>query len=92
MHDKIEYLPLYQTRQLQNEFNMEIINHRVVLFQEVFRWFEEEHRMRPQFTNTILQDSWYEKQVFYIDQLLIRLRERNNPTIGTSFSRARGGE
>tara|TARA_B100001093_G_scaffold341800_1_gene326586 strand:- start:9347 stop:9616 length:270 start_codon:yes stop_codon:yes gene_type:complete len=74
--DSIEYLPENLAIYLES-LGMEFNKADQVLWQQGFRWFEEEHRMRPQFTNTIIRDSWYDKQIFYISQLIDRLEERS---------------
>ena len=86
--DKIEYLPENYAIYLES-LGMLVETANKVLWQQAFRWFEEEHRMKPQFTNLIVHKSWYDKQAFYLDQLINRLEKRNTESFTDLMSRAR---
>lgn len=86
--DKIEYLPENLAIYLES-LGMKVETVNEVLWQQAFRWFEEEHRMRPQFTNMVVHDSWFDKQVFYLSQLIDRLEKRSTESFTDLMSRAR---
>lgn len=86
--DSIEYVPENYALYLES-LGMEVETANKVLWQQVFRWFEEEHRIRPQFTNMVVHNSWYDKQTFYLDQLIDRLEKRSTESFTELMSRAR---
>jgi hypothetical protein len=86
--NSIEYLPKNLAINLRT-VGMKFEDAKEVLWQQAFRWFEEEHRMRPQFTNMVVHDSWYDKQSFYLSQLIDRLEKRNSESFTDLMSRAR---
>lgn len=86
--DNVEYLPENFALYLES-LGMEVETANKVLWQQAFRWFEEEHRIRPKFTNMVVHDSWYDKQIFYLDQLINRLENRNTESFTDLMSRAR---
>lgn len=86
--DSIEYVPENYALYLES-LGMEVETANKVLWQQVFRWFEEEHRIRPQFTNMVVHNSWYDKQAFYLDQLIDRLERRSTESFTELMSRAR---
>ena len=61
-----EYISVEQATTLK-DLGMPIEDVRWVLFQQVFRWFSEEHLIRPKYTFDVLQQS------FYIEQMIVRL-------------------
>ena len=71
-----EYISVKQANSLKN-LGMSIEDTRWVLFQQVFRWFSEEHLIRPRYTFDILHNSWEEEQSFYIEQMIVRLVGRD---------------
>ena len=86
--DSIEYVPENYALYLES-LGMKVETANKVLWQQVFRWFEEEHRIRPQFTNMVVHNSWYDKQTFYLDQLIDRLERRSTESFTELMSRAR---
>ena len=67
-----EYISVEQAKSLK-DLGMPIEDVRWVLFQQVFRWFSEEHLIRPKYTFDILHKSWEDEQSFYIEQMIVRL-------------------
>ena len=71
-----EYISVKQAMSLK-KLGMPIEDARWVLFQQVFRWFSEEHLIRPKYTFKILWKTWEEEQSFYIEQMTVRLVGRD---------------
>ncbi len=67
-----EYISVEQATALK-DLGMPIEDVRWVLFQQAFRWFSEEHLIRPRYTFDILHKSWEDEQSFYIEQMIVRL-------------------
>ena len=67
-----EYISVEQATVLK-DLGMPIEDVRWVLFQQAFRWFSEEHLIRPRYTFDILHKSWEDEQSFYIEQMIVRL-------------------
>ena len=71
-----EYISVKQANLLK-KLGMPIEDVRWVLFQQVFRWFSEEHLIRPRYKFDILHNSWEEEQAYHIEQMIVRLIGRD---------------